>query len=483
MRTLASILTPGLQLIGDSSTLIRGLALDSRLVQPGDIFFAIGEGHNFIAHAIERGAVAVVCAWPPNGVPGETAVVIAPDTAQTMGEMASAFYDHPSQHLKIVAITGTNGKTTTATLLYKLAQALGERAGLISTIENRIGNRSLPATHTTPDSLNLHALLAQMVEAGCGYVFMEASSHGLTQKRLAGVRLTGGVFTNITHDHLDYHGTFDNYIRAKKMLFDALPAEAFALVNKDDKRWAFMLQNCRARHRTFALGSPADYQGRVLENTFEGLCLSLDGQQIWVRLIGQFNAYNLLGIYGTACELGFEREAVLESLSMLTPAPGRFELVPGPHQIMGIVDYAHTPDALKNVLTTIVEISHSNFRENRVICVVGCGGDRDKTKRPLMAQIAVKNAKMVVLTSDNPRSEDPWAILADMSKGLSPDDSKNVYQIVDREQAIAFAVQSARPGDIILIAGKGHETYQEIAGQKYPFDDREVLARYFKTKA
>ncbi len=477
MVSLRQIVSRAAVCSGSIDIEISGLSLDSRQIAGGYVFFASGKGNEFIDSAIASGAVAVVSENAPNTSLGCTWVQVE-DVPQTMGEMASAFFGHPAQKIKAVAVTGTNGKTTTATLLHQMAQALGEKAGLISTVENRIGNKVLPATHTTPNSIEVHRLMSEMVEKGCTYCFMEASSHGLHQKRLAGVKLAGGIFTNISHDHLDYHKTFDNYIKAKKLLFDQLPSDAFALVNKDDRRWAVMLQNCTARAKTYALRSTADYQAHILENTFEGLNLKIQGTELWTPLIGEFNAYNLLCVYGAAIELGFEHQEVLEHLSQAQGAAGRFEQIFAPNGLRAVVDYAHTPDALENVLKTLTEIKNGG---QKIICVVGCGGDRDKEKRPLMASISARYAQIVILTSDNPRSEDPQQIIDDMLKGI-PKNLEHVFCELDREKAIELAAKKSNVGDVILIAGKGHENYQEIKGIKYPFDDREIAKRKLEQK-
>jgi UDP-N-acetylmuramoyl-L-alanyl-D-glutamate--2,6-diaminopimelate ligase len=472
-------------LLHTDCTLVRGtlhqsistIQFDSRKVTPQSLFVAISgtqtDGHQYIASAIGLGASVIVCETLPEDLIENITYLLTPNSAKTLGIIASNFYGNPSQKLKIVAITGTNGKTTTATLLFKLFRKLGYSVGLFSTVQNQINEDVLTAKLTTPDPLELQSVMAEMLKRGCTHAFMEASSHALVQERMAGVDLDGAVFANITHDHLDFHQTFDNYIKAKKKLFDELPKTAFALVNSDDKRGRVMLQNCHAKtQKTFALQSVADFKAKLLENTLQGLLLELDNKEIWFRLIGDFNAYNLLSVYSTAVLLGEEEDAVLTELSGLTGAPGRFEQVPSAQGITGIIDYAHTPDALKNVLETIEQLKQAG---QRIITVVGCGGDRDKTKRPVMARIACEFSDTVILTSDNPRTEDPTAILQDMWAGLNITERKKAQQIENRKEAIQTACRIAQTGDIVLVAGKGHENYQEIKGIRYPCDDKEIL--------
>jgi UDP-N-acetylmuramoyl-L-alanyl-D-glutamate--2,6-diaminopimelate ligase len=466
---------------GNMGQEVSTICMDSRQVQPGSLFVAVRgtttDGHAYMEQAIRAGAVAVVAEQLPEQLQEGVTYVTSPHTAKALGFIASNFYGNPSSKLSLVGITGTNGKTTTATLLYHLFLDLGYKTGLLSTVENRIDEEVLPATHTTPDAISLNALLAEMVKRGCTHCFMEASSHAIEQERIAGLQFAGAVFSNISHDHLDYHKTFDNYIKAKKKMFDELSPDAFALVNADDKRGTVMLQNTRATKRTFALGHLADYKARILSNTLQGLELEIDGQLVWFRLIGDFNAYNLLSVYGTAVLLGEDSQTVLTALSSLEGAPGRFEQVMPGGKVTAIVDYAHTPDALKNVLETISQLRTGN---EQVITVVGCGGNRDKEKRPLMASIACKLSNKVVLTSDNPRDEDPEQIIRDMQAGISPADFKKTLVLVNREEAIKTACLLANDNDIILVAGKGHENYQEIKGVKHPFDDKEVLGRMLK---
>jgi UDP-N-acetylmuramoyl-L-alanyl-D-glutamate--2,6-diaminopimelate ligase len=460
---------------------VKGIAFDSRKVETGFVFVAVrgtlSDGHEYITRAVEAGALAVVCERMPEIVDESVTYVTVRNSGHALGVMASNFFGNPSEKLKLVGVTGTNGKTTSVTLLYQLFSALGYNVGLISTVENKIIDESIPSTHTTPDPLQLNALLKRMITAGCGYAFMEVSSHAVDQERIAGLRFAGAVFTNITHDHLDYHKTFENYIKAKKKFFDELPSDAFALVNADDKRGMVMLQNTKATKLTFGLKKMVDYKAKIITNSLDGLELEIGGKNVWFRMIGDFNAYNLLGVYATALLLGEESDEVLQHLSALNGAPGRFERVLPGSKVTAIVDYAHTPDALKNVLETI---GHFRTGNEQVITVVGCGGNRDKTKRPLMASIACKLSDKVVLTSDNPRDEDPMEIIREMQSGILPTEAKKTLVLADREEAIKTACMMARENDIILVAGKGHETYQEIKGVKHPFDDRKVMERILK---
>lgn len=446
--------------------------MDSRTVKSFTLFVAVKgtqtDGHEFIHKAIESGAIAVVCEAMPDFLLEQVTYVQVSNSAEALGYIAANFYDNPSDQLKVVAVTGTNGKTTTATLLYRLVRAMGFKAGLLSTVVNLINNTELEATHTTPDAITLNRLMAQMVSEGCEFCFIEASSHALHQQRLTGIKFTGAIFTNITHDHLDYHKSFNEYIRAKKILFDSLPSSAFAIVNKDDRHSDVMVQNSKASVKTFALQGMADYKARVIENLFSGLHISIDNQDLYTRLIGNFNAYNILGVYATACELGLNKLEVLTVISTLEPPAGRFQYISSLSGITAIVDYAHTPDALVNVLKTIREIRPGN---EQVITVIGCGGDRDKTKRPEMARIAADLSDRVILTSDNPRSENPETIILEMKEGLDPVQMKKTLAVTDRREAIKLACTLAIPGDIILIAGKGHEKYQEIMGVRHVFDD------------
>ena len=484
MLTLKDILLPlqPVKIVGDTSVEVNSIAIDSRKVSEGTVFVAVRgttvDGHQFIDKAIELGAVAIVCEQLPATVKDGLAYVQVKDSAQTAALMADAFYGNPSQQMKVVGVTGTNGKTTVATLLFKLFSELGYKCGLISTVQNHIGDAAETSTHTTPDPISVQALIARMAEAKCQYVFMEVSSHAVHQHRIAGIKFAGGIFTNITHDHLDYHKTFDEYIRVKKKFFDDLPEDAFALTNLDDKRGGVMLQNTNASKNSYSLKMPATVKGKILENNLTGLVMTIDGQEAYFRMIGAFNAYNLLAVYGGATLLGEDKMKVLSALSNLHGAPGRFETYMSTNdKVLGIVDYAHTPDALINVLATIKQLRTSG---QQIITVVGCGGDRDKAKRPIMAEVACEHSDKAILTSDNPRSEDPEQILNDMETGLAIAHKRKMLRIADRKEAIKTAVALAQPDDILLIAGQGHETYQEIKGVKQHFDDREVLVETFK---
>ncbi len=465
---------------GDTGIAISSIEFDSRKVQPGSVFVAlhgeISNGHDFITRAIASGASAIVCEQLPDEQTSGITWLQTADSHLALGMMASNFFEHPSARLKLVGITGTNGKTTCATLLYKLFTELGFTCGLISTIENLIDGRVLKADYTTPDSIALNMLLGQMADEGCEYCFMEVSSHSIVQQRIAGLQFAGGVFTNITHDHLDFHKTFDSYIKAKKAFFDQLDRNAFALVNGDDRNGAVMVQNSSAHKKTYAMNKMADFKGRLIENQFSGMLLNIDELEVWFRLIGLFNAYNILAVYGTAMLLEQDKLRVLTILSRLTGAQGRFEYINGPHQITGIVDYAHTPDALINVLNTIRDLRKGS---EKIITVIGCGGDRDRTKRPEMARAASELSDRVIFTSDNPRTEDPDMILQEMQAGLGITQQRKALIIADRRSAIRTACQLADAGDIILLAGKGHEPYQEINGVRYPFDDRNELSIEF----
>ncbi len=473
---------PGIrQTHGDTGIAIRAIRFDSRAVQPGDCFVAVRgvahDGHQFLDKAIENGATAIVAETAPTNTTITTIQVA--DSAEALGHLASAFYGNPSRQLQVVGITGTNGKTTTTTLLHQLFSALGYKTGLIGTVENRIGGMVVPSTHTTPDAVAMQRLLREMADAGCTQVFMETSSHAIHQRRIAGVTFAGAVFTNLTHDHLDYHITFAEYRDAKKRLFDTLPETAFALTNADDKNGSFMLQNTRAKNHTYGLKTPAEFKTKIIENGLQGLHLYLDSEQIHARLIGEFNAYNLTAVYATARLLGTEKLDTLAALSNLSGAEGRFEAIQNPAHpgSLGIVDYAHTPDALQQVLETITKLKN---RRSKVITVVGCGGDRDKTKRPIMAHAAARLSDHLILTSDNPRTEDPATILREMESGLEPEDLAKTLTIENREQAIKTACQLAGPEDVILVAGKGHEKYQDVMGVKYPFDDKMMLIKFMR---
>ena len=469
-------------LAGNTNVDIRDVQIDSRKVQKGSLFVAVKgvavDGHQYISKAIEQGATAIVCETMPLLHTEGITYVQTNNSAEAAGVIAYNFYDQPTTKLKLVGVTGTNGKTTIATLLYKLFTCLGYKCGLLSTVENQIGGKVIPATHTTPDAISLNALLKQMVDEGCEFAFMEVSSHAIDQKRIAGLEFAGGLFSNITHDHLDYHKTFDEYIKAKKAFFDALPSTAFAITNVDDKRGNVMLQNSAAKKYSYSLKTVADFKGKILENSLTGLIMTVNDQEVIFRLIGEFNAYNLLAVYGAAICLGENKEQVLQCLSNTTGAEGRFDyLISAKERVIGIVDYAHTPDALQNVLSTIKKLKHGN---EQLITVVGCGGDRDRTKRPIMANVACEYSDKAIFTSDNPRSEDPQQILNEMEAGLNSAAKRKYISIVDRKQAIKTAVNMAGPEDIVLIAGKGHEKYQEIKGVKHHFDDKEILMKMFE---
>jgi UDP-N-acetylmuramoyl-L-alanyl-D-glutamate--2,6-diaminopimelate ligase len=461
---------------GDMHILIHTVCFSSSAVSNGSLFVAIkgatADGHLFIQQAIENGAVAIVCEKLPDQLKEGVSYVQVKSSALALAMIAANFFEHPSEKLKLIGVTGTNGKTTTATLLYRLFSASGIKAGLISTVKNCIAGDCSVSTHTTPDPVSINRLLMQMLDAGCQYCFMEVSSHAVVQHRIDGLHFSGGIFTNITHDHLDYHKTFDNYLKAKKGFFDRLPSEAFALVNEDDRNSKVMIQNCKARVKSFGLKSMADFKGKIIENSFTGLQLTIDGFDVSCRLIGSFNAYNLLGIYAAAVLSGFDKEEALKQVSLLEPVEGRFDLITSSGKITGIVDYAHTPDALENVLNTINDIRTGN---EQLITVVGCGGNRDAAKRPLMASVAVEKSDRVILTSDNPRNEDPLEIIRQMQAGVSPQLYRKTLVVPDRREAIKTACALAQTGDLILLAGKGHETYQEIKGTRFPFDDKQVL--------
>lgn len=460
-------------------TKITSIEFDSRAVKSGSLFVAtrgtLVDGHNFIEKAIEQGALIVVCEELPSATVSGVKYIKVDDSHSALAYLAAKFYDNPSHKLKLVGVTGTNGKTTTATLLHDLFQKLGYKAGLLSTVVNKVGDTAIASTHTTPNPVELNELLAQMVEAGCDYCFMEVSSHALVQRRTDALRFVGGIFTNLTHDHLDYHKTFAEYLKAKKSFFDTLPTEAFALTNIDDKNGIVMLQNCKAAKRTYSLRSLGDYHATIVESHLDGTLLRLNEHELWVHLIGRFNAYNLAAIYGTAVELGAPEVEVLAAISTLGSVNGRFETIKSKNGILAVVDYAHTPDALDNVLSTIAEIKGNA----KIITVAGCGGDRDNTKRPVMARIAAERSDRAILTSDNPRTEDPQQILTQMEAGLDPVLRRKTLTISDRREAIRTAVALATMGDIILIAGKGHETYQDINGIKNHFDDKEEVQKAF----
>lgn len=483
MKLLKDILYKAglIELIGSSNVAIMALSFDSRKIEKNSLFVAIrgtqSDGHQYITNTISKGAIAIVCEELPPNLNKDVTYIKVKDTSLALGIIAGNFYDNPSERIKLVGITGTNGKTTTVTLLFNLFKKLGYKAGLLSTVKNQINNDVLSASHTTPDAIQLNALLRQMVDKGCTHCFMEVSSHAVVQNRIAGIYFTGAVFTNITHDHLDYHKTFNEYIRAKKLFFDSLSSNAFALINKDDANGEVMLQNTKAIKKRYALRSLADFKCRIVENQFSGLLLNIDGNEVWSKLIGSFNAYNLLTVYATAILLKEDKINVLTTLSSLNAVEGRFQYIRTDDGVIGIVDYAHTPDALANVLKTINDIRTGN---EQVITVIGCGGDRDATKRPVMAKIACDLSNRVILTSDNPRSENAEEIIKEMQKGVDPVNNKKTLSITDRSEAIKTACSFAKAGDILLIAGKGHEKYQEIKGVKYPFDDMQVLQENLK---
>ncbi|MDP4266000.1 MAG: UDP-N-acetylmuramoyl-L-alanyl-D-glutamate--2,6-diaminopimelate ligase [Bacteroidota bacterium] len=475
---------------GSSDITIDSVCFDTRKAESGSLFIAVKgtqvDGHDFIPQAIEKGVIAIVCERIPDELKQKSLTdslspvwVVVENTEIALAIISSNYYDNPTEKLKIIGITGTNGKTTTATLLYSLFRKLGYKAGLFSTVRNIINDREVAATHTTPDAIQLNRLFSEMVNDGCKYVFMEVSSHAIVQNRIKGIRFTGGVFTNITHDHLDYHKTFKEYIRAKKMFFDELPSEAFALTNVDDPNGNIMLQNTSAIKKTYSLQTLADFKGKIIENEFSGLQLNFNGNDFYSRLVGKFNAYNLLSVYATACLLGEDSALVLKELSDLSPVEGRFDYIKGINDITAIVDYAHTPDALKNVLATIASIKKPS---QKIITVVGCGGNRDKTKRPEMAQISVMMSDKVILTSDNPRNENPEEIIEDMYAGIDENSTLKVLKITNRKEAIRTACALAAKSDIILIAGKGHEKYQEIKGVRTPFDDKQIVKELLKLR-
>lgn len=482
MKLLSDILYKSgiIEVTGSTNVAINDITSDSRAVVNHGLFVAIkgtkSDGHQFISEVIKKGAIAIICEELPTEIDAKITYVRVKDCAFALGVIASNFFDEPSTQLKLIGVTGTNGKTTSVTLLYQLFRSLGKKVGLLSTIRNIVDKEEIPSTHTTPDPVQLNRLLRKMVDAGCSYCFMEVSSHAVVQQRIAGLQFALAAFTNITHDHLDYHITFDNYIKAKKTFFDQLPSDAFALINSDDPRAKIMVQNTKAQKKTYSLKSDSDFRCKIIEKQFTGMLLNIDGKEVWVQLIGNFNAYNVLLAYSVATILKQDKIAVLTELSNLKPVEGRFQYGRSTNGITGIVDYAHTPDALENVLSTIRELRKGT---ETLITVVGCGGDRDPMKRPEMARIAAVMSDKVILTSDNPRSEDPEKILEDMKKGLDKEATKKSLKITDRREAIKTACALAKPGDIILVAGKGHEKYQEVNGVKHPFDDMKELTEQF----
>lgn len=482
MRVLKELLhaIPVTDYRGDLDVPVTDLCLDSRKVGSGSAFVAVRghqtDGHRFIDSAIQQGARAVIVEEFPEKVNEEVVYVKVSDTAYALGVMASNFYGNPSAHLKLVGVTGTNGKTTVVTLLFNLFQKMGHQVGLLSTVHNQIGHTIVASTHTTPDPIALNALLRKMVDHGCDFCFMEVSSHAVVQQRIAGLYFTGGIFTNISHDHLDFHGSFSSYIKAKQKFFDDLDRSAFALTNVDDKNGIVMLQNSFAHRKTYGLQQMADFRAKILESHFEGMLLLVDDREVWVKMVGDFNAYNLLAVYGTAILLEQETTRVLTALSEILGAAGRFETMKSPVNVVAIVDYAHTPDAVANVLKTIRSLRKVG---QQILTVLGCGGDRDKTKRPEMAAVASDLSDKLILTSDNPRTEEPGSIIKDMEKGVPEHLRRHVFSITDRGEAIRAAVHLAQPGDIVLVAGKGHEKYQEINGVRNHFDDKEELEKIF----
>ncbi len=465
---------------GGTARDIKGINMDSRLVRPGDLFVAVkgtqADGHAYIGKAVEKGAVAVACeAWPETQAEGVTYVQVE-DSESAAGRLATAFYGDPTSKLRLVGVTGTNGKTTIATLLYEMFRKSGFKCGLCSTVCNYVDGEAVPTEHTTPDPITLNRLLGRMADEGCKYAFMEVSSHAVAQHRIAGLKFAGGIFTNLTRDHLDYHKTFGNYRDAKKAFFDGLPEGAFAVTNADDRNGMFMVQNTKAAVKTYSLRAAADFKAKVLEESFEGMCLEVGGREVSVPFIGRFNVSNLLAVYAAAVCMGRVPEEVLVALSALRPVNGRFETIRSKEGVTAIVDYAHTPDALANVLSTVNEILR---RRGKVVTVCGAGGNRDKGKRPLMAREAVEGSDRVIITSDNPRFEEPQEIIDDMLAGLGKEQMRKVVSIPDRREAIRTACMMARPGDVVLVAGKGHEDYQEVKGVKHHFDDHEVIKEAF----
>jgi len=479
LKTLIEACRPA-RVVGPTTGEVTGIEIDSRKIEAGNLFIAMRgtqvDGHAYIAKAQEMGATAVACESLPEKPASDVTYLLYPNTEEVAGVLATQFYGNPTARLKLVGVTGTNGKTTIATLLYHMFRRMGYKCGLCSTVCNYIDGKAVPTEVTTPDPITLNRLLGQMADEGCQYAFMEVSSHSVAQKRIAGLTFAGGIFTNLTRDHMDYHKTFENYRDAKKAFFDALPKHAFAITNADDKNGMIMVQNTRATVKTYSLRSAADYKARILEESFEGMNLEMDGREVSVQFVGRFNVSNLLAVYATALMLGVEQEEALILLSVMKPVNGRFETIRSREGVTAIVDYAHTPDALANVLSTINEVLR---HRGQCWTVCGAGGNRDKGKRPLMAQEAVRNSDRVIITSDNPRNEDPQEIINDMLAGLNEDERRHVLSIVDRREAIRTACMMAQPGDVILVAGKGHEDYQIIQGVKHHFDDHEIIKEAF----
>lgn len=479
LKEILAKITPT-QIVGNEEVEISGINIDSRQIKEGHLFVAVkgtqADGHNYIGKAIENGAVAVICETIPENAPEHVVFVVVADSEDAVGKVATQFYGDPTSKLDLVGVTGTNGKTTIATLLYNMFRKMGYKVGLISTVCNYIDDEAVPTDHTTPDPITLNKLLGRMADEGCKYAFMEVSSHSVAQKRIGGLKFRGGIFTNLTRDHLDYHKTVENYLKAKKGFFDGLDSNAFAVTNLDDKNGLVMVQNTKAKVATYSTRTMADFKGKILEMGFEGMYLDINNKEVSVSFIGKFNVSNLLAVYGAACMLGKEPEEILTILSTLHSVSGRFDAVRSKEGVTAIVDYAHTPDALVNVLNAIHEVLNG---KGQVITVVGAGGNRDKGKRPIMAQESVKQSNKVVITSDNPRFEEPQDIINDMLAGLTPEDMRKVISIVDRKEAIRTACMLAQPGDVILVAGKGHENYQDVKGVKHHFDDKEVLKEIF----
>jgi len=482
LKTVKELITQlkNTTVIGNDNVVVMHLTYDSRTIDEGSMFFAVKgtqvDGHQFIDDVINKGAAVIVCESLPQKIDETVTYIKVENSTEAMASIAAAFFDHPSKKLKLVAVTGTNGKTTVASLLFKLFREFGHHCGLLSTVQNQIDEEIIPATHTTPDVIRINELLEEMIARGCEYCFMEASSHAIDQNRIRDLHFAGIAFTNLTHDHLDYHKTFDAYLKAKKKLFDDVNDDAFALVNKDDKNGLVMLQNTKAARYTYGLQTMSDFKGKIIESDFNGMLLNINGDEAWYKLVGNFNASNLLAVYGTAFLLGKPKDEIIIHLSKLNSVQGRFDYVRSRNGKIGIVDYAHTPDALKNILSTINEIRTGN---EKLITIIGCGGNRDAAKRPIMADVASELSTRVIFTSDNPRNEDPEIILDEMQKGVKPLHYKKTLRMRDRKEAIKMAVSLAEKGDIILVAGKGHENYQDIKGVKHPFDDKNILTEMF----
>ncbi len=468
------------KITGSKDIIINKIAFDSRKIEPGDMFVAVKgtqvDGHNYIEKVIQSGAIAILCENLPSSITKNITFIEVDDSARALGFAVSNYFDNPSSKLKLVGVTGTNGKTSIATLLYKLTTQLGHKSGLLSTVRNMVGDREIAATHTTPDSIAIQSMLKEMVDEECSYAFMEVSSHAIDQKRIAGLEFDIAIFTNITHDHLDYHKNFEAYLKAKKQLFDSLEPSAFALINTDDRNGKVMVQNTRAKVKTYGVRSIADFKAKIIESHFDGMLVNINKVELWIKLIGEFNASNIMAVYGAASLLEFQPGEILRIISKLDTVEGRFEYIKSNTGVTAIIDYAHTPDALKNVLTTINQIRSNT---SQLITVVGAGGDRDRTKRPIMGKISADMSSQVILTSDNPRSEEPETIIEEMMEGVEISDRNKVLSITNRKEAIKTACTMAQPGDVILIAGKGHETYQEIKGVKNYFNDKQIVSEIF----